>query len=63
MYNHKDMHFVYIQNKLPDVHFIFFKSFALTCTISEDRDEELALKDASDNSVGKMVIKIIVELI
>lgn len=58
------MDFVYISYKLklPDVYF-FFKSCALTCIISEDRDEDLVLKDASDHSVGKMVIKIIVELI
>ena len=57
------MDFVYISYKLklPDV--FFFKSCALTCIISEDRDEDLVLKDASDHSVGKMVIKIIVELI
>ena len=52
------MDFVYISYKLklPDV--FFFKSCALTCIISEDRDEDLVLKDASDHSVGKMVIKI-----
>lgn len=58
------MDFVYISYKLklPEGIF-FFKSCALTCIISEDRDEDLVLKDASDHSVGKMVIKIIVELI